>query len=72
MKILLIAIITVLVYTLLLASFTSTFTTKKYEYKVEYNGLLWVILDRWTIIKYKSSDKPMKIFNLWKTNLKKS
>ena len=35
-------------------------TGSKFVHKIEYNGLLWVSLDYWTILKYNSSDTPMK------------
>ncbi len=34
-------------------------TGTKYIY--QWNGLLWVLLDYYTIIRYHSSDKPMQI-----------
>jgi hypothetical protein len=38
------------------AKFTSYKTNKVTE--IEYNGLIWVILDYYTIVKYKSDDQP--------------
>lgn len=59
MKLLLIILALNLVF---LWDFTSTFTSfySKKEYKVEYNGLLWVMLDYYSIQKYNSADEPMK------------
>lgn len=47
-------------YLLLLWDFNATYSNSRKEYKVEYNGLVWVALDYWSIEKYHSLDKPMK------------
>lgn len=47
-------------YLIFLWDFKVTYSSKKWVYKIEYKGLLWVARDYYTIIKYKSSDKPMK------------
>ncbi len=52
MKILLIII---LIYIVLLADFTITVN----KLKIEYNGLLWVILDYYSILRYNSGDSAI-------------
>lgn len=54
-------------YFILLCDFTADFKTTKGAVKVEYNGLLWVILDYWSIWKYKSIDKPTKWIKITRT-----
>ena len=53
-------LIVIAAYLLLLWDFTATFSNTEKVIKVEYNGLIWVVLDYWSIWKYKSDDKPMK------------
>lgn len=36
------------------------YSNKNFVYNIEYKGLLWVILDYWTIRKYNLLDEPMK------------
>lgn len=63
-------VIIIIVLIIILGNFTITYyTNNKNEYKLEYNGLLWVTLDYWTIKKYKSSDTPMKLIK-FSRNLK--
>jgi len=31
------------------------------KFTIKKTGIIWVLLDRWSIWKYKSDDKPMKI-----------
>lgn len=65
-------IVVIIVLTIILGNFTITYyTNSKNEYKLEYNGLLWMTLDYWTIKKYKSSDKPMKLIKFTR-NLKRN
>jgi len=59
-----IAITVIAAYLIILGDFTMTYSSKKTEIKLEYNGLLWVYLDYWSIWKYKSDDKPMKILKV--------
>jgi hypothetical protein len=66
MKILTIIIVA---YLLLIFDLTVTYKNKKYEYKLQYYGLLWVVLDYWSIKKYKSSDKPIKWITINKIKL---
>lgn len=37
-----------------------TFANKSKAYEIQYNGLLWVGLDYYSIRKYKSTDLPIK------------
>jgi hypothetical protein len=55
-----ITITVIAAYLIILGDFTMTYSNKKKDIKLEYNGLLWVGLDYWSIWKYKSDDKPMK------------
>ena len=41
-----------------------TYTDVDKVIKIEYNGLVWVALDYYSIIKYKSSDIPKKWISL--------
>jgi len=59
-----IAITVIAAYLIVLGDFTITYSNKKKETKLEYNGLLWVGLDYWLIWKYKSDDEPMKILTI--------
>lgn len=70
MKILLfpaIAISIIILYVILLGDLEMTITRNQEEKKFEYNGLVWVLLDRYTIHKYNSKDIPKKIFTYTKT-----
>ena len=49
-------------YIFLVQSCNFVVTTEASETHIEYNGALWVVLDRYTIDKYNSDDKPMKWF----------
>ena len=49
-----------LIWLVFLQNWNMTIRNKTYSYKVSYNGLLWVGLDYYTIIKYQSNDEPMK------------
>lgn len=55
-----------IVYALLLWSFDLEITCGKRITSINYNGLVWVTLDKWTIYKYKSTDLPMKWINISK------
>jgi hypothetical protein len=43
-----------------------TYSSQKYVLEIEYNGLLWVGLDLWSIWKWDSSDEPIKWID-WKS-----
>jgi hypothetical protein len=58
------------IYIILLFSFKLTYSNDKLTYIINYNGLLWVALDNYTINKYHSNDIPMKWFNFTKVNNK--
>lgn len=47
---------------LIFSSITARFYYKNTEYKFLWNGVIWVILDYYTIIKYDSNDVCMKVF----------
>lgn len=49
---------------LFLWSFSLKASNSKKSFNLEYNGLLWVILDAWSIWKYKSNDTVMKWINV--------
>jgi len=49
----------IFIWMLLAFDLEFTLTTKNKRYKLKYNGLLWVGLDYYTIIKYNSNDKVM-------------
>lgn len=58
--------ICILMWLIFLFDVEITYSKKQTTHKFEYNGLLWVGLDYYTIIKYHSNDKPMKWFNYTK------
>ena len=49
-----------IIYLLFLLDFKIKYSNDNFTYKVEYNGLLWVALDHYTIDKYNSTDIPIK------------
>lgn len=52
---------------------TLEFSTRKSYIKAEYNGLLWVGLDYWSIKRYHSSDKVIPWFSLtWGEKIQKA
>lgn len=51
-----------IIYGIFLSSLSFEITTKKYIRKFEYNGLVWISLDLYSIKKYKSRDIPMRLF----------
>lgn len=52
-------IIAIVAYLVLLQTFEISHQYKNTVRKIEYNGLIWVILDYYTIIKYNSPDRPI-------------
>ena len=56
-------------YILLLWDFGICAETKTHKYVIEYNGLVWVALDCWSIAKYKSPDKPIRMIFYKSTKL---
>jgi hypothetical protein len=55
-----IILIIIMTYLVFLWDFKLKFTNDNWIHEVVYTGLLWVILDHYSIIKYRSSDKPKK------------
>lgn len=53
-------------YLILLWDCKITYTNKETTYNIQYNGLIWVGLDYWSIWKYDSTDKLMKWLNIAK------
>lgn len=58
-----ILLILILLYFLLLSDFQFTYQSDCRKYQIEYNGLLWVALDFYSIKKYHSNDKLIKWIN---------
>jgi len=52
----------ILTYILLLFNFTLKYSNTKFEYQIEYHGFVWVGLDKYSIEKYNSTDKPIPFF----------
>ena len=50
-------------------TFRVSLTSGRDTYKFELNGLLWVVLDYWSINKYQSTDTP-KSFITYKHSIK--
>lgn len=63
MKILAIALAT---YFILLSSITVSIIRNNIKYSIKYTGIVWVVLDHYTIWKYNSNDTPMKIITYTK------
>lgn len=59
-KLITIISVIILIYIIFLSSFKAKFSKDNSIYELKYNGLLWVALDYYTIIKYNSSDTTMK------------
>lgn len=57
-------VVALIVFLVLLLSITIKASNSKKTFTLEYNGLLWVVLDAWTIWKYKSNNKRMKWINV--------
>lgn len=63
-------IITILlIIWLIVGNITLILKTSK-SYKLEYTGILWVILDHWSIWYHKSNDIPIQLIKITVTNLK--
>ena len=58
-----------LTYLVFIFSGYASLETKHSKYEIKYEGLLWVVLDYWSIWKYNSSDKPMKWITFNKQNV---
>ena len=66
MKISSIVLLTLAIYFIFLWDSKTTLTTRTATYTVTYNGLLWVALDYYSIVKYNSSDKVICWINISK------
>ncbi len=55
-----IILIVIAVFLILILNGKVTFENKSKAYEIEYNGLLWVGLDYYSIYKYNSTDMPIK------------
>jgi hypothetical protein len=53
-------IIIILAYLVFVIDFKISYANKTHVYILQYNGLLWVALDLWSIKKYNSNDTPLK------------
>lgn len=62
-------IIILISYLVLISNWTFQYKNKEYDRTLKYKGLLWVGLDYYSIIKYNSKDKPMKVFNYQKVKI---
>jgi hypothetical protein len=52
------------IYILVLWDVKLKFSSSRETWKLEYNGLLWVGLDRWSITKYRSNDRPKQFVEM--------
>ena len=59
-------LIALFVYGFLFGDLHASLRINNSKYKMEYNGIVWVALDRWSIWKYHSLDKPMKFISFSK------
>jgi len=46
-------------YLLFLSNFSLSYSNHKSKFQFEYNGIVWVALDQFTILYYQSDDEPM-------------
>lgn len=51
-----------LVCFIVLSKSEASITYNNKRHTIFWNGLLWCILDYWSIVKYHSTDTPMKLF----------
>lgn len=63
-------VLALMILAILIGNLKIKVTTKEKKYKVKLNGIVWVALDYYSIIKHKSKDEPMKpiVFNAEKNN----
>jgi hypothetical protein len=54
-------VIIILIWWIFFTGITYTYTSKTYTYCWKWNGLVWVALDYYLIVKYRSLDKPMRV-----------
>lgn len=55
-----IILIVIAVFLIFILNGKVTFANKNKAYEIQYNGLLWVGLDYYSIYKYNSTDMPIK------------
>lgn len=60
---------TVLLCLLFFVDLKISYENSNYKYKMEYNGLVWVILDRISIWNYDSKDVPKQLWTYSKTKV---
>lgn len=53
-------LIVIILYILLLWDFRLKITTKNSTLIINYNGLVWVALDKYSMLKYKMKNSPIK------------
>jgi len=53
-------ILLIATYLVFIYNFTLKIENSKYKHEIKYNGLVWCLLDYWSIKKYKSLDVPKK------------
>lgn len=53
-------LVIMILWVILLSDFNISLQLGNKKYELKYNGLVWVGLDYFTIMKYNSQDKPMK------------
>jgi hypothetical protein len=53
-------ILLIATYLVFIYNFTLKIENNKYKHEIKYNGLIWCLLDYWSIKKYKSLDVPKK------------
>ncbi|AEL24004.1 hypothetical protein Cycma_0222 [Cyclobacterium marinum DSM 745] len=57
-------ILFIILYWLLFGDFKIDISTKTKKYEIEYNGVIWVALDCWSIWRYHSYETPIKWFSI--------
>jgi hypothetical protein len=56
-------------YMIFISGFSLKFTRNQIQYKIEYTGLVWILLDIYTIIRYNSLEEPMQPICFTRTEL---
>lgn len=61
----------IIIWFIFLSSLTVTISNKKagIKYTFQWNGVVWVFLDYYSILMYESTDTPMELFTYKKEKL---
>lgn len=59
----------ILLYLLLFGNLELSFSTKNTKYKLKYNGIIWLALDWYSIIRHSSNDEMKSLIEFKTTKL---